>query len=96
MCVKFHPFHPLPGCATAEASSEIKRNIHSTRFRFAVQLNDRGGSIIFIWGGAAGPGDADLAIEGVSNLLIGRRHGRKGAFSCQKGGSVGGMDAISA
>ena len=36
------------GALPPEASSEMKRNIYFTRFRFAVQLSDRGGSRIFI------------------------------------------------
>ena len=52
-----------------EGSSEMKRNIYSTRFRSAVQSSDWGGSRIFHWGGAASPGVAVLAIERVSNLL---------------------------
>ena len=36
------------GALPPEASSEVKRYIYSTRFRFAVQLSDMGGSRIFI------------------------------------------------
>ena len=36
------------GVLPPEVSSEMKRNIYCTRFRFAAQLSDRGGSRIFI------------------------------------------------
>ena len=36
------------GVLPPEASSEVKRKIYSTRFRFAIQLSDRSGSRIFI------------------------------------------------
>ena len=36
------------GVLPPEASSEVKRKIYSTRFRFAIQLSDGGGSRIFI------------------------------------------------
>ena len=36
------------GVLPPEASSEMKHNIFSIRFRSAVQLSDRGGSKIFI------------------------------------------------
>ena len=36
------------GVLPPEVSSEMKRNFYSTRFRFAVQLSDGGGSRIFI------------------------------------------------
>ena len=82
------------GVSPPESCSEMKHTFYSTHCRFAVQLSD-GRIQAFNWRRAAGPGGAVLAIEGVSNLLRGRRHGRTGAFSCQKSASVGGRSAIS-
>ena len=73
------------GVLLPEGSSEMKRNIYSTRFRSAVQSSDWGCIQDFYWGGAASPGCAVFAIEN-----------SKCAFSCQKGASVGGRGAISA
>ena len=44
------------GVLPNKVSSEMKRNIYSTRFRFAVQLNDRGGFRIFVGEGLQIPG----------------------------------------
>ena len=83
------------GVLLPECSSEMKRNIYSTRFRSAGQSSDYGGSRIFIGEGLQSRG-AVLAIEEESNLLLRAPPWSKCAFSCQKGATVGGRGAISA
>ena len=84
------------GVLLHEGSSEIKCNIYSTCFRFAVQSSGWGGFRIFIGEGLQALVVPFWLIEGVSNLLRGRHQGRKGAISCQKGASVDGRGSISA
>ena len=84
------------GVLLAEGLSEMKGNIYSTRIRFAFQSSKWGVSMIFIGEELQVLGVPFRLLWGVSNLLGGRRHGRKGAFSCQKGASVCGRGDISA
>ena len=58
------------GALPPDEPSEMKPNIYSSCFGFAVQLSDRGGSRIFIGEGLQILGRRSaLAFEGVSNLL---------------------------
>ena len=72
------------GVLPPEASSEMKRNIYSTRFRFAVQLSDRGGSRIFIAEGLQVLGAPFWLLKGCQIFLEGAVMVRKAPFHARR------------
>ena len=59
------------GVLTSGASSEMKRNIYSKRFRFAAQLSGMGGCKIFIGEGLQVPGALFWLLKGCQIYLEG-------------------------
>ena len=66
----------LPSYATGKVSNRF--------------LSKQGRIQDFHWGGATGPEGAVFAGRRGAIFARGRRYGRKGDFSCQKGASTGG------